>query len=193
MSCLHSRFAIPFVCLLLLPALRAQRNKRSVRSLLGETMSTFARLRILPARLLDELHFRLCIRSFAILMIPLLLSQVVDAQSAPATDSAIGLPVGSHFDGDSIASVQIENGNLHIELPIVKEVGRGPAIEYKFVYDSLGFQVRPGNPPSIAKERNTSFTLIGPGRQTFAILATSKKLSCGANGTVEEFSNLVIQ
>lgn len=88
------------------------------------------------------------------------------AQSAPATDNVIGLPPGAAYDGDALASVQINNGNLHIELPIVTIRGRGPAASYKFVYDSKGFQDKScgaGCGDYLAEESTNAFTLEGPG------------------------------
>ncbi|MGH2520255.1 MAG: hypothetical protein ACRDF8_10655, partial [Chloroflexota bacterium] len=51
-----------------------------------------------------------------------------------ATDT--GFPVNGAFYGSKFDSVQINNGNLHLELPIATVNGRGQSITYKYVYDS---------------------------------------------------------
>ena len=55
------------------------------------------------------------------------------------TVSQIGFPPHAEFTGSEFDSVQLNNGNLHIEIPIWSTQGRGLGYGYKFVYDSKGF------------------------------------------------------
>ena len=54
----------------------------------------------------------------------------------------IGFPENGAFDGDSFASVQMNNGNLHIEIPLWSSPGRGLPVTEKFVYDNKGWYLR---------------------------------------------------
>lgn len=58
--------------------------------------------------------------------------------SVPDTDNihTIGLPEDGTFTGDSLVSVQVENGNVHVAIPISFVDGRGLPISYKYIYNS---------------------------------------------------------
>jgi hypothetical protein len=43
------------------------------------------------------------------------------------------------FHGSDIDTVQLNNGNLHIDLPLFTMSGRGPGVAVKYVYDSKGW------------------------------------------------------
>jgi RHS repeat-associated protein len=51
----------------------------------------------------------------------------------------IGFPENGAFDGDSFASAQLNNHNLHIEIPLWTMPGRGVSVTEKFVYDNKGW------------------------------------------------------
>src|SRR6516165_10865348 len=46
-----------------------------------------------------------------------------------------GFPDNGVFDGDDFESVQLNNLNLHIEIPVWGTKGRGPGAWAKYVYD----------------------------------------------------------
>src|SRR5215469_5982560 len=60
----------------------------------------------------------------------------------------VGFPVNGVFVGSSIDSVQMNNGNLHIEIPLFSLPGRGklPA-SYKLVYDNKSWTYNHFCPP----------------------------------------------
>jgi hypothetical protein len=53
-------------------------------------------------------------------------------------NTAKGFPATGMFDGTGFDNVQVNNGNLHIEIPITTLNGRGDTITYKYVYNSKG-------------------------------------------------------
>jgi RHS repeat-associated protein len=63
------------------------------------------------------------------------------AQSVPGTEN-IGLPAGASYDGDQFESVQLNNGNLHIEIPFWFSGGRGLPTGLKLVFDSKGWNYK---------------------------------------------------
>jgi hypothetical protein len=68
----------------------------------------------------------------------------VSASLAQDTNSSnIGLPPNGVFSGSGIDSVQVNNGNLHIEIPLYSLHGRGLDTTVKYVYDSRGLTCSP--------------------------------------------------
>lgn len=57
--------------------------------------------------------------------------------------SNIGMPPNGVFSGSDFESVQLQNGNLHIDIPIWSMKGRGLGTGSKFIYDSLGWTASP--------------------------------------------------
>ncbi len=57
--------------------------------------------------------------------------------------SNTGLPSNGVFSGSSFDNVQINNGNLHIEIPVTAQAGRGETVTYKYVYESKGWSFHP--------------------------------------------------
>ena len=55
--------------------------------------------------------------------------------------TSVGFPPGASFAGSSIESVQANNGNLHIQIPLWTLPGRGFSTSEFFVYDSKGWYV----------------------------------------------------
>lgn len=51
----------------------------------------------------------------------------------------IGLPKNGDFSGSDFESVQLNNGNLHIEIPLWTIPGRGLPVGFKYVYDDKGY------------------------------------------------------
>jgi RHS repeat-associated protein len=54
--------------------------------------------------------------------------------------NSIGFPSNGIFHGSGIDTVNVQNGNLHIEIPLWSAKGRnGLSLGYKFVYDNFGY------------------------------------------------------
>jgi RHS repeat-associated protein len=51
----------------------------------------------------------------------------------------IGFPPNAVFHGSDLDFVNLDNGNLHIEIPLWSTNGRGMPVGYRLVYDSKGF------------------------------------------------------
>jgi len=66
--------------------------------------------------------------SFLLVLSPTVLGQLIDFNNT-------GFPENGAFDGDDFESVQVNNLNLHIEIPIWSTTGRGPSAWVKYVYD----------------------------------------------------------
>jgi RHS repeat-associated protein len=69
---------------------------------------------------------------------------VLLAQDVPNTDvlgtNDTGFPANGIFSGSAFGSVQINNGNLHIEIPVSEQNERGGKTAYKYVYNSKGWE-----------------------------------------------------
>src|SRR5436190_5562135 len=91
----------------------------------------------------------------------------------------IGLPANGSFSGSSFDNVQLNNGNLHIEIPLYSLSGRGLSVPVSVVYDSKGWEEWTSNPsldtPVYVRARiwdpqfqsglayhNMAWTLVGP-------------------------------
>jgi RHS repeat-associated protein len=58
------------------------------------------------------------------------------AQDAPLPINQVGLPSNGVFSGGSIDSVQLNNGNLHVDIPLLHLPGIGMDTDIHFVYDN---------------------------------------------------------
>ena len=56
------------------------------------------------------------------------------AQVDPSVET--GLPPFAGFNGSDFAQVNLNNGNLHIEIPIVSVTERGRTFTWNYVYDT---------------------------------------------------------
>src|ERR1051326_5914756 len=75
--------------------------------------------------------------AFAVALIAVNLSLAQDQTVQNASN--IGMPSNGVFSGSDFESVQLQNGNLHIDIPIWSQKGRGLGTGSKFIYDSLGW------------------------------------------------------
>jgi RHS repeat-associated protein len=66
------------------------------------------------------------------------LAHLAFAQGAP-NDYQIGFPQHADFSGSDFENVQLNNGNLHIEIPLWSMNGRGLPVGFKYAYDSKGW------------------------------------------------------
>src|ERR1700722_16208358 len=88
-------------------------------------------------RLLDSTIFRSKPISLWAVLALISLTSVVSGQIP--NDYAIGFPPQADFSGSDFESVQINNNNLHIEIPIWSTAGRGFPAGFKYGYDSKGW------------------------------------------------------
>src|SRR5438874_7196121 len=75
---------------------------------------------------------------FALILLIAFFSVPALAQDAinVANHNSIGFPQNGVFNGSDFDTVQLNNGNLHIEIPLWSLPGRGPSAYLKMVYDS---------------------------------------------------------
>src|SRR5262249_16135912 len=99
------------------------------------------------------------------------------------------------FSGSDFEHVQMNNNNLHIDLPLWSASGRGPSVGYKYVYDSKGWGFNEtcnhisgsctdrvvSNPgwQRRALGNHLKLTLVGP--QSYTVAAMTGNFTC--NGT----------
>src|SRR5215467_14823574 len=73
-----------------------------------------------------------------LLSVVFLISARIAVAQVP-NDYQIGMPPHADFSGTDFENVQVNNNNLHIEVPIWSMPGRGPSTGYKYIYDSKGW------------------------------------------------------
>lgn len=74
-----------------------------------------------------------------------------------------GLPDNGVFVGSDVESVQINNGNLHVGIPIWSAKGRGLDSAARFVYDSKGWYIDGPTPGTFCDGGCTYFVRPVPG------------------------------
>src|SRR5712671_1094796 len=80
---------------------------------------------------------------YVILLVVSILSEHAVGQTQDVTDPLnIGMPPNGVFSGSDFDSVQLNNGGLHIEIPLWSIGGRGLSVGYKYIYDNRGWYFR---------------------------------------------------
>jgi RHS repeat-associated protein len=135
--------------------------------------------------------------SFLLFLIVLVLSYAVDSS---AQDTSVGnnnLPPYGSFHGSDFDIVTLDNGNLHISIPIVTVPQRGgKTISYRFVYDTPSYVLkdttRPAPPPppfntyTVSPGDYRGWRLVSP--YAWAVSTHQTKVLCNTqivNGTVQ--------
>jgi RHS repeat-associated protein len=101
----------------------------------------------------------------------------------------IGLPPNGVFSGSDFDSVQLNNGNLHAEIPLWSDKGRGLSVGFKLIFDNKGWyftehcdkygyctdttRPEPGS--------NMSWTVAGPLNYLFKETSVSQQCAPGVN------------
>jgi YD repeat-containing protein len=98
------------------------------------------RLEIISSKALVTVSKRKCPASIVLIAFVAFIFhvQISKAQGTPSTD--IGLPINATFSGGQIDSVQLNNGNLHIDIPLLHLPGIGMDTDIHYVYDSQALQ-----------------------------------------------------
>jgi RHS repeat-associated protein len=80
--------------------------------------------------------------------------------------SNIGLPPNGVFSGSDVETVQVNNGNLHIEIPLYSVPGRGLNTSVKYVYDSRGWIAKMDHihhaPTTPGPHNNLQWAVVAP-------------------------------
>src|SRR3954467_6613923 len=61
---------------------------------------------------------------------------------AEPNSSNVGLPANGVFDGTDFDTVQLNNGNLHINIPVFSFPGRGMGYAEHYIYDNKGWSLK---------------------------------------------------
>jgi YD repeat-containing protein len=109
--------------------------------------------------------------------------------SQSITNKDVGLPEYGTFSAGSVDSIQLDNTNLHIEIPLVTIPQRGKLdVSYKLIYDSRSFTIRSVCPPkgnsciyTVGPSGDFALHLVGPKSVTAGYTPTT---TCSPSGTV---------
>jgi RHS repeat-associated protein len=127
-------------------------------------------------------------RKFSLLVSALVCINAATAQQNSGP-TAVGFPEGGHFIGSEIESVQVNNGNLHVHLPLWSLPGRDVTPTAAYVYDSKGWY------PSIVcgvgtcsysvapETGNTMQMSINASSATAVTTQLTLRQTCGDDGT----------
>jgi RHS repeat-associated protein len=124
-----------------------------------------------------------CVLIFAFL----LLTASAHSQ-ADTNDATIGLPKNGVFDGSSFDTVQLNNGNLHLELPLWSLPGRGISVAAKFVYNAKGWSVS-----TTCNHQGVCTDSSQPPNPRGLVMVGPKSYSIGRGIKTQTCSNLPIQ
>ncbi len=89
-------------------------------------------------KIMKRLACVLCHLLFSVLILTSFFA-CLPAFAQDTNNQAVGFPANGSFSGGGIDTVQLNNGNLHVELPLFALPGRGPGVAVKYVYDSKGW------------------------------------------------------
>src|SRR5271155_1936068 len=113
----------------------------------------------------------------------------------PTNAYNVGLPENGVFSGSNFDSVQLNNDNLHIELPLFSVKGRnGLSVFSKYIYDSSGLFVvnKYCNPKNgfcdyyVEPSGTAGWRLVGP--MSYLVGEKLQTATCGEAGTVAAYS-----
>jgi len=118
----------------------------------------------------------------------IVVSLAVSAAAQDVTNALnIGLPPNGVFTGSDFDSVQVNNGNLHLEIPLWSTPGRGFGVGYSYVYDSKGWSFR----RSTDGQGLTHDTVIkAPGNNLVLRLAFSPSYSAGGKSVLQKCNSV---
>lgn len=80
-------------------------------------------------------------------------------QVNPGTDT--GVPLYGSYSGGSLDTINIQNGNLHIEIPLFSVKERGRTFVWKYIYDPMSFE-RTWDPQPTPQDAGNGTYLTGP-------------------------------
>ncbi len=138
-------------------------------------------------------NFRHAAFKISVVLALLSLASRAFAQGAP-NEYQIGLPPYADFSGSDFENVQLNNGNLHIEVPLWNATGRGLPVGFKYVYDSLGwgFNEHCGSRTGTCTDNvaphssHLALQLVGP--QSYSFGGTIRNFVCPQNQSVLTYS-----
>ena len=102
-----------------------------------------------------------------------------------------GVPINGAFSGSNVDSVQLNNGNLHIDIPLLDLPGIGIPIHIHFIYDNKTWDYN-SNPASdtytVNQDRTPSF-ISYPGNVYFSAATTTPIVQCGTQSYPDAYLN----
>jgi hypothetical protein len=103
-------------------------------------------------------------------------------QTAGIPDAGnVGVPINGAFSGSNVDSVQLNNGNLHIDIPLLDVPGLGIPIHIHFIYDNKVWNYAsdpPADTYTVNQDRSPSFVSY-PGNVYYSAATTSPVVVCG--------------
>jgi hypothetical protein len=111
-------------------------------------------------------------------------------QTAGIPDAGnVGVPINGAFSGSNIDSVQLNNGDLHIDIPLLDIPGLGVPIRIHFIYDNKIWNyasVPAADTYTVNQDRSPSF-ISYPGMSTLALPQRHRLSSAARNLTRTPF------
>lgn len=131
------------------------------------------------------------------------LASLLSSFSVPAlaqtltSDNDTGYPENAIVQGTKIESVQVNNGNLHVEIPIYSAPGRGLDTAFSFVLDTKGWSFRTQCAQGVCTDHpfpapNSNVTLTVHGPFDYDIAKSTTAVSCSGAFIYELLSNVVL-
>jgi hypothetical protein len=111
-----------------------------------------------------------------------------------------GLPENGAFHGSDVENVQVNNGNLHIDIPIYSIKGRGLDTSAHFIYDNKGWtfttfcDIDLNCWDQISAETNNTMILAASGPANYILSFKTPRFTCSLDHvSVIETSNMVVR
>src|SRR5215831_1221666 len=117
----------------------------------------------------------------------LLLACPIFGSGQVANDLNTGYPENSIFHGSEIENVQLQNGNLHVNIPIWSAAGRGLNTSFHFVYNNHGYRLVTQSftggggfcQDTVGVDPLSPMILKGYGPMDYEFSSGAKSISCG--------------
>ncbi len=111
-------------------------------------------------------------------------------QTAGIPDAGnVGVPINGVFSGSSVDAVQLNNGDLHIDIPLVDIQGLGAPIHIHFIYDNKIWNyasIPAADTYAVGQDRSPSFVSY-PGNVYVSALTTAPVVDCGTQAYPDTF------
>jgi YD repeat-containing protein len=110
----------------------------------------------------------------------------IGQSGAPPDAANVGLPINGEFSGGSVDSVQLNNGNLHIDIPLLEVPGVGIPVRIHFTYDSKiwDYNFNEDTATYGVSTSRSAVRLAYPGAVTWNYTSHQNTVDCGYGNTI---------
>jgi RHS repeat-associated protein len=132
----------------------------------------------------------LCSAGFVFAAVGLLAAPPCLPQTAGIPDAGnVGVPINGVFSGSNVDSVQLNNGDLHIDIPLLDIPGLGVPIRIHFIYDNKIWNYASNasaDTYTVNQDRSPAF-LSYPGNVYVSAATTTPIVNCGTQSYPDTF------